>query len=352
LLITGEFCTLADVHFWQIFENVKLNKGQCNISVTLNLQKLQTHTVQYIDALYRCLNSLPNFNFTLYEKNTDAYDNVILLKNKFAITYIRNTEGDFDLCTYITNPNLVQRIYEKCKYIFSNQSMALMPKQTLGMQEFGYRDIFFTSNKFFFYLPNGVEFMLPDAVYDSIMENVNHGEYFPATTYWVERLKFILKTLQEKSALQFLIPTNSIIRYLETGHICISEMYYQLSPEERQKHIKEILTAMTANPNISIGVLHSSSGKSSYDNFTNLAFYSNYTSGFFKKNMEYKSKETPLLYLVNHPILLECIHQYFQNKMDSDNYNEYSVNELSMLCKKYKFLIDQAIHLGSNKGDV
>jgi len=346
LLVTGEFCDLADMQFWSLFDSIQFKAQQCNIGVHLSLQKIQSHAATYCDSMYRCLNTLFNCNFTLYEKKSEAYKDTIVLKNKFVVQYTRNTEGYIDFCIVMTEPSQVQAIYEKCASMFAEQTRLLMPKETLGMQEFGYRDIFFTSNKFFYFMVHGMELMLPQQVFDSIYAEAGQGRYLPATPYWVERMRVVFKTIEEKTAMTFLIPTNSLIRYLETGHIFVTEIYYQLTPEERRLHIRNILDIMKRNPKIRVGALYSTSGGSSYYNFTNVSFYSNYTSGFFKKNPKYLHEGTPPITLVNHPVLLDCFHQFFKHMMESPNYHEYAAEELTMLCDKYQSLIEQTIQLG------
>jgi transcriptional regulator with XRE-family HTH domain len=346
LLITGEFCELTDIQFWSLFDSINFKAPQCNIKVNLNLQKLQAHVDCYCDSMYRCLNTLFNCNITLYENKLDAYKDIIVLKNKFAIQYTRNTEGFIDFCSISLDPLQIQAIYEKCTTMFAEQTRLLMPKDTLGMKEFGYRDIFFTSDKFFYFMVHGMELMLPQQVFDSISTKAAQGLYLPATPYWVERMRVIFRTDEEKTAMKILIPTNSIIRYLENGHIYVTEIYYQLTPEERKLHIKKILDVITKNPKIKISALYSMSGKSSYYNFTNVSFYSNYSSAFFKKNPQYLHKGTPPITLVNHPVLLDCFHQFFNHMMELPNCHEYSAEELTMLCDKYQSLIEQTIQLG------
>lgn len=347
LLITGDFCNLADIKFWLFLESIQLKASQCNVKVNLSLQKFQTNSDKYCDSIYRCLNSLLNYNFTLYEKSSDANANLIILKNKFAIHYVLNTEGFIDICTLLTNLTQVQLVYDKCTAMFSEQTKLLIPKETLGMQEFGFRDIFFTSDKFFHFLTNGVEYLLPNEVYDSIYKGAEEGRYFPATTYWVDRMKIILNNIMNRTAITLLIPTNTLVRYLETGHITVTEIHYQLTPAERLLHIKQVLKAMRNNPKIKIGVYYSTSGDSSYYNFANVSYNTNYSTGFFKKNLDYINKGTPHTALVNHPALLNGFQQFFEHMMESSNYHEYSVKDLTTLCEKYKPLIEQTIHLGN-----
>lgn len=344
-LITGEFCDLADMKFWNYLESVGLKASQCHIDVNMSLHKLQINPDAYCDSLYHCLNSLINYNFTIYEKKSDANSNMIVLKGKFVVHYIMDTEGFIDMCTFLTHTQQVQTVYEKCAAMFSEQPQLLIPKETLGMQEFGFRDIFFTSNRFFHFLTNGIEYLLPDEVYDSIYEGAAQGLYFPATTYWVERMKLMLKNVMDNSAITFLIPTNTLVRYLETGYIMVTEIHYKLTPAERRSHIDQVLKAMKANPKIRIGVFYSTSGNSSYYNFSNVSFNSNYSTGFFKKNLDYLNPGTPHTALINHPILLDCFQEFFNHLMQTPNYHEYTVEELTRLCENYKSLIEQMIRL-------
>lgn len=340
IVITGEFCSLANNHFWQLFEDVNINIFPCSIHVMLDLSNLGINGNENVGKLYHCLDKLLDYNIYIYEQSSIAYQNIIVVENKFAIIYLMNEDGYIDMCVPVVNPVQVQMIYNKCKSLIMTQPILLLPKETLGMDRFGYRDTFFTSNRFFFFLTNGFEFLLPDEVFKRLYANTEKGLYKPATKEWVQRIEVIWKNLMDKAELHFILPTNAIIRYLETGYIHITDISYQLSKDERLLHIKQILSVMNLNHNIILGVLLPSVKAYRNESVLNLSFYSNYSTAFLKKNLKYISEKTFPIYLIDNPIFLQYIQNYFESQKESLYYKEYSDTQLGELYKQYHFLLD------------
>lgn len=67
--------------------------------------------------------------------------------------------------------------------------------------------------------------------------------------------------------MKIIMPKNSIIRYLETGCFYLTDMNYQMTPDERKAQLNLIVEKMKQNPAITYGILLPASGESSYTNF-------------------------------------------------------------------------------------
>ena len=222
----------------------------------------------------------------------------------------------------------------------ASQPVILEPKQTLGMTRFGFRDQFYASQKFFFFCVNGFEFLLPDEVFNSMIEKAKAGDLGMADVEWVQRVQNLFKNLLEKVPLRFMLPTNSIVRYLETGNINLTDFPYQMTIEERKLHIKHVLQLIQSNPNITFGVLLPTTEKYSGTNFINLSFNTSYSTGFLKKNIQLIHPDTLPIYFIKNTMLLNSFQAYFDNLTKSKHYKEYTAKELEELYKKYYFLIE------------
>ncbi|WP_288906357.1 helix-turn-helix transcriptional regulator [uncultured Megasphaera sp.] len=340
ILITGDFISLMQNKFWSAFYRESLKKCFCKIDLLINFERLKDDPVSHMGDLFQCLNDFLDFDFTIHEKISDQYSNIIVIKNKAVIYYYLNVEGYIDLCSVITDSEQVAVIFEKCRSFMATLPVVLKPKKTLGMERFGYRDTFYTSDEFFFFCVNGFEFLLPDKVFDSMLLKAKMGDLDPATEEWVERVRAIWENLMVRVSLRFMLPTNSIIRFLETGDIQLTDFSYQLTPEERRDHVKNILEVMKLNPNITFGVLLPTTEKYSGTNFTNLSFNTNYSTGFLKKNLHYIHRSTNPIYFINNPLLLQYFQQFFEHQRKSRHYKEYTVDQLAKLYDQYKFLMD------------
>jgi len=340
IVITGDFLNLVKNHFWQIFYDVKMKEFPCNIHVALNVNELQNNSINATGSIFQCLNDFLDFDFTIYEKSSKLYDNIIAIENKAVILYYINAEGYIDMSIAVYDSHQVKDIYNKCKSFIMTQPVVLQPKNTLGMDRFGFRDTFYASDKFFFFCANGLEFLLPNEVFQSLLKAAKTGNLEPATEEWVQRVHAIWETVVNRVSLRFMLPTNSIIRYLETGYIHLTDFSYQLTTEERRLHMKHILDEMKSNPAIVFGVLLPTTEKYSGTNFTNLSFNTNYSTGFLKKNVHCIHEDTLPIYLVNSVILLRCLQNFFDSQTQSKHYKEYSVEQLAELYEKYHFLME------------
>ena len=289
------------------------------------------HMPQSVSSLYQCLDHLLTYNFTMHEINHESYRNIIVLKDAFAYLYYVDGDDYIDMCLTITDPVQVREIYKKCCAYMMVQPVLMEPRQTLGMERFGYRDIFFLSNKYLFFLTNGLEFLLPDEVYTSLCQLVDKGKYPNATKEWVRRIQYIWYRIIEQGRMKIIMPKNSIIRYLETGCFYLTDMNYQMTPDERKAQLNLIVEKMKQNPAITCGILLPAPGESSYTNFSNLAFYGNYTSAFLKKNTHHILPQTKPIYLLNNPQLITCMHEFFDDLSRSPQYKGFSAENVDAL---------------------
>lgn len=340
IIITGEFFDLEHNCFFDMLAQVFLSEYSCNIHIGLNFDTMRKDSCVYTGRLYHWLDTLLDFQFSIYQNTTeDTYKNIIVIENSLAILYYLDEQKRIDMCVVIRSINEINHIYNQCKEYMLTLPVLLMPKKTLGMQRFGYRDMFFSSDKYFYFLAHGFEFLLPDAVFDSLMKHVRNGEYRPIDERWIRRIQLIWKNLMDKAELHFLLPSNSIIQYLETGYIHLNDFSYKLSLEERKLHIEQVFQVMKDNPRITMGVLLPETGQYSYGKFSNLSFYSNYATAFFKKDLQKIHKQTAPVYLVNSLELLQYFHVFFESQKQSEGYREYTYEELIELYRRYEFLL-------------
>lgn len=331
LVMTGQFHVLDQNGIWQILEECHNDHWSCDVHLGLKMDVFAAHMPQSVSSLYQCLDHLLTYNFTMHEISHESYRNIIVLKAAFAYLYYVDGDNYIDMCLTITDPVQVREIYKKCCAYMMVQPVLMEPRQTLGMERFGYRDIFFTSNKYLFFLTNGLEFLLPDEVYTSLCQLVDKGKYPNATKEWVRRIQYIWYRIIEQGRMKIIMPKNSIIRYLETGCFYLTDMNYQMTPDERKAQLNLIVEKMKQNPAITCGILLPAPGESSYTNFSNLAFYGNYTSAFLKKNTHHILPQTKPIYLLNNPQLITCMHEFFDDLSRSPQYKGFSAENVDAL---------------------
>lgn len=341
MIITGRFDTLDKNEFWKLLEDCQNPHQACNLHLGLNMEAFKADMPVSARSFYHCLDELLNYNFTLHEIKEEAYHNIIVLKGGFAAMYYVDPDGYIDICTFLSETAQVAEIYNKCCAFMMVQPVLVEPKMTLGMEPFGYRDIFFTSDHYLFFLTNGLEFLLPDEVYDCLCQLIDAGRYPSATKKWVHRIQDLWYQLIEQGQMKIIMPKKSIIRYLETGCFYLTDMDYQMTPQQRRDQLQLIVEKMKKNPQLTAGILFPASEEEQEADFLNLAFYGNYTSAFFKKNTHHLLPGSQPIYLLHSTILIECLHTYFESLTKEARYQEFSAQNVDSL----KALIEPLLRL-------
>lgn len=337
LTIYGEFCALYDAEFWSYLDT-DVACRRLTIRVGLDTARLREEP-QYLKYLYGILNKYLNIDFTFYNAKDMDDANIIILRNEFVIQYALQKHRGFTICTYITNPITVQDMYERLSLQKSQKDILLAPMSSPWTVDTGRRTNFYMANRFFFFLTNGIEYLLPPNVFQDILTTTP-----PEKMNTVERLHITWEELLNKANLDIVVPTACLLRYLETGHIDLTDIQYCMSPQERQNHITYALSSLKQNPNITVGVVDLGSRNLAYTE-ANLSFYSNYRTGFFKKNSAFLRNESQPFYVILDTELHTLIMSSFQHLKDTKQYHHYSEPELVQKYEQYKPLVQKLLTL-------
>lgn len=338
LLILGDFCALYDAGFWPCLQEASDQGIPLKITLGVNQKKL-SEDWHYTKALYDILNQYLGFNFTLYEYENIFLNNLIILNNKFIIQYAQQPDNAFGLCTAIDDPIAVQTVSKR----FRSKKLAATPilkgMSSPWKTDLGYRTWFYERARFFFYLTNGIEYLLPNEVFDNLSKQLP-----PKEAMSIHRLRITWEEIINKSDLKLMIPSPSLIRYLETGSIDLTQYQYKLSPQERISHLKNILDCLKNNPKIQIGLLFASPGS-----IQNLSFYSNYKTSFFKKNATHIKPEADAFYLIENADLNENFLNLFHQLKKLPSYHEYTEEEISEKYVQYAPLTRRIMSIDSGQ---
>lgn len=338
LLVLGDFITLYQAEFWKYFEGIDLGTNKLTIRVGIDLDRLEKD-ISLVQHIYSTINHFLDFDFIFYDIHEIDNANLIILKGSFAVQYAMSNPARFNMCTYIFDEATVLDIYENFSFTSTSKKALTAIASSLGMDDMGYRTAFYATNRFFFFLTNGFEFLLPHAVFESIIGSTSLEQAIS-----VQRICLTWEEVLDVSDIEFLIPTTALMRYIETGYIYITDVQYTLTPQERKSHIQSVLEGMQKNPHIVMGILPFSSNDSIYKG-ENVAFYSNYKTGFLKKNKRYIKNTANPFYLIINPRFHEIILNYFKGLKESPLYQQYTVDQIMQKYEQYKSLIDRTLSL-------
>lgn len=213
IIIYGDFCALHDVGFWSYFEKPAQEKKHIHIKVGINYDKLESDW-HYVKALYDTLNLYLTFDFTLYDYRSIMDINMIVINKKIILQYSLFPDHGISSCVYINDLSTVKPLLGRLQRNNRRTPPALDTVVSPWEKDPGYRTYFYDTDHFFFYLTNGIEYLLPSEVFDHLLQQAPSNEIMA-----IERLRITWEEILNKAHLNLLIPLNSLIRYLETGTI-------------------------------------------------------------------------------------------------------------------------------------
>lgn len=340
LLILGDFCTLLDIDFWKFLEFPNETAPHITIHVGIDLEKLSRDT-KYTEQLYIILGKYLNYEFKLYHSDVLKQGNTIIMENEFVIQYSLQSEHSIGICTYISDTALVQDIYNRFYVSFANQQAALAPVKTLGIEDIGFRTAIYSSDKYFFFLTNGVDFLLPTQAVSEFLAEIKASKQ---VTRQIGQLQIMWDEMMASGEVEFMLPMTSIIRYIETGYMFFTDKEFKMKAPYRKMHLQHALDIMEKNPKITVGVIQASMEMSEYQ-VMNLSFYSNYTAAFFKKNPQYIRESVCPFYVVANKKLVECFHTFFRQVKQMPMYHHYAYTDIRQKYEQYKGFVERTIDL-------
>lgn len=340
ILILDDFCALADIGFWNCFETAPQDVPHVTVHVGVDLDKLAAQP-RYMNQLYRLLDKKLNYDFRLYNAAHIAPANAIIMEREFVIQYSFQSRSSIGICTYIPDPVLVEDIYNRFFISFTNQPALLAPAKALGISDIGFRTAFYSASQFFFFLTNGFDFLLPQQAMDDFLQSISASRQ---QARQIGHLRIMWDELLSTGHVEFLLPTTSIIRYIETGNMFFTDAPYRMKAEDRKLHLKNILQTMHKNPLITMGVFQPSAEMNEYHE-SNLSFYSNYSSAFLKKNPRYIHDGVSPIYIVSNKKLVDCFHAFFDKIKGLPTYRKFTYRDISEQYEKYKGLVERTIDL-------
>ena len=338
LLVFDDFCTLYQAGFWNFFNDISLQQKCLTVRVGLDLDRLE-EDCRLFEHVYATLNRLLDINFIFYDIKDIERSNLLIMKDVFVIQYALSKTSRFMMCTHIFDETTIRDIYENFNFIDSAKRPLITISNSLGMDNTGYRTAFYANNRFFFHLTNGFDFLLPHDVFESIKEISS-----PEQAVSIQRLCVTWEEIVNNAEIEFIIPASSLMRYLENGYIYLTDVEYSLTPEERKEHIQTVLDTMQENPHIIMGVLSTLGTDRSYKG-ENLSFYSNYKTGFMKKNKRYIHNRASPFYLITDHRLHTIVLDYFRSLKESSLFRQYDVTELIPIYERVKPLIERTLCL-------
>ncbi len=123
--------------------------------------------------LYAVLKRFVDAEFTFYDFSSLSDANLIILKDQFVIQYSLQSQRGMMMCSYIDNPAVVHDIYER--FGVHHTPKLLTHIHSPWNDDFGYRTSFYETTRFCFFLTNGIEYLLPQEIFNRLIHEASPG---------------------------------------------------------------------------------------------------------------------------------------------------------------------------------
>lgn len=343
LYIAEDITRLLKGDFFTLLKSCCPEEHHLHVHIGIDLREIE-RDIALFDSIYHQLNVFLNWDFHFYHMDELMHRNVILMKHHFALQYALDHDYRMDICTCIRDKSVLQNLCDKLTECYAAKSPLMMPEKSLGLDEFGFRNLFYASGRFQFFCTNGFEFLLPDAAFESLIAETQKNHPDPKMIYWVRKIQLSWTELLEKSEIHFMLPVSSVLKYIENGHITFTDIDYNLTIDERKQHAEQILRTMKHNDRIQIFAVKDTG---SHSDFSRLSFYSNYSSAFLKKNSQMVSPDTSRFYVIKDRELMALITKYFEYRCQSEASQFYTAEDVAELYETHKTLIHKTMELSA-----
>ena len=121
--------------------------------------------------LYSFINKYHRISFDFYDKSGFGDQNLIVVKDRAAVQCSIDQSGRVTLAVVITDPEKVEKIYNRTLSLFKINHLLIMATTAKEMMQTGYRSNFYAYGEFQMFLAKGCEFFLPPDIIDSIIRS-------------------------------------------------------------------------------------------------------------------------------------------------------------------------------------
>lgn len=323
----------------------ELNGIQVHARLGCNIDILETNAEEYTSYIYNFISRKMNCDITLYDNSTFDKENILVVKDKFAMQFSIADNGMLGFATYTTRKDFVKIAYESNITKFNYSNCLLEPSNGDVMQKQDYNVNFYYGDNFNLFCSRGFEFLLPPDAIENVTKIANE-------TYSKEKVESLIKKIHivtmeqfEQVKVNFIIPKSKMLEYIENGIATFSSITYKLTKEEMDEHIKKIIDVLEKNEQAKVILLDDEAYPHDASIFK-LSVYSNGENMYIRKDKELTADDVPVFYKLKNARFIKCFEQYMDNLISEDYCREYSSEELEKLINNYKRIITKSLQIG------
>lgn len=294
--------------------------------------------------LYSFINKYHYISFDFYDNINFGDQNLIIVKNKAAVLCSIDQFGKITLAVVITDPEKVQKIYEKALSLFKINHLLIMATTAKEMMQTGYRSNFYAYGEFQMFLARGCEFFLPPDIIDSIIKSSYEQGFDEYMERFFRKLIVTWDDIFTKEKSDFFILKSTLLKYIEDGEIYFTDVLHKMSVEERKAHIDHVLEICSKNENLNFYVIDEEKIQYSQQ-LINFSLFNNHKKLFMKNIKRFHSNFGPQFYSILNESLINDISDCMEQLKEVSAVTAYSSQSLPEFMERYGGMVYRMLSL-------
>ena len=312
-----------------------------HVRIGINMEKLSKDD---FFPLYSFINKYHRISFDFYDKSGFGDQNLIVVKDRAAVQCSIDQSGRVTLAVVITDPEKVEKIYNRTLSLFKINHLLIMATTAKEMMQTGYRSNFDAYGEFQMFLAKGCEFFLPPDIIDSIIRSSYEQGFDEYMEKFFRRLIVTWDDIFSKEKADFFMLKSTLLKYIEDGELYFTDVMHKMSVEERKAHLDHVLEMCEKNPNINFYVIDEEKISTS-PQLMKFSLFNNHKKLFMKNIRRFHTDFGPQFYSILNEGLINMITEYMDDIKNLDSVTNYPASSLPDFMDRYGGMVYRMLSL-------
>lgn len=344
MIFTSDILALLKTEDSERFDEFEHCNVAINIYIGIDMDELEKDIYEGFKNLYKFLNYNINVSYVLFDNKCVEKLNTFVIKDNAAYIIAVNNEGIMETAAAIYDKSAVNRIYKLTYKKITDNDILLKPSEAENLEKGGFRTKFYTAANFHFFSCNGFEFLLPFDIIENGIAKEAEERFGKKTSIFVRMLQITWEERFINANMNFYMPKSNILKYVEKGGVYYTDVYYELSVEQRQRHVRNIIECMRKNPNINLYIIDDDDLHLSED-FFNISVFFNESKFFLKKTGSAVKNNSPWYYVFANDKINEYLKIFFEELKKEPFCRRYDAEEIAEIVENNEKMMLRMLEL-------
>lgn len=322
-----------------------------HLKIGINKEDLAKSLGPNLFHLYRLCSENPRVTIELYSNENFRSLNLIVAKNIFLMSFSTDGDNNVQILSNNKNHDNVQKAYKIFNKVLNYENLVLNAIDNASLDSSRYRAGFYSGDYFNFLSVYGFEFLLPPDVIVKIADLAYKKSSSQAASLSIRKLQIAWEENFQTKHICFFIFKSCLLKYLEDGKLVYSDTRYQMSIDERLRHIEYALEMMRNNPKIEFYIIDDSKIKKGFNNFT-IGVYTNSSKMFLKNYLKIFEQREPCVSIASDTDFIKLTNEAFNELKKQPMCRKYTVDDLEDSWERYKNMFLRIMQINISEDEI